>query len=770
MGIIPCITKPTRISKTSATLIDQMYINNKLFNNMTSEIILSDTSDHLPCLIILGVSTKKVLTTHTITGRCVTDHTVNQLIQYLNLFDWSNLNMYDTEQSFDMFMNVLNTGMDNYMPEVTKTLPSKKIIREPWVTKGIVNCVRKCKRLYSKSLNTNMIQDRTKYVEYRNVLNKAKRNAKCMYYNNFFVENYGNVKKSWKMLNKLIGRSNDKSCIPDCILHNGNKISDVNEMSENYNLFFGTIGKCYAEKIPKAVKSFKDYLGTKCPTEIEFKETTPLTIAKIIKSLPNKKSSGHDEINNVLVKRICNGICAPLSMIVNKSMSEGKVPDTLKKAIVIPLYKGGDKKFITNYRPISLLPVFSKVLEKVIYEQVYDHMMVTEQLSEFQFGFREKHSCEDCILYLLSKLCRSEKQHTMSLFLDTSKAFDSIPQKILLEKLDHYGIRNMGLKWFRDYFKNRTQHVKINKVVSSEINLEYGIGQGSILGPLVFLITINDIFKVCKYSNLIGFADDVTMFHQYHNAVTLGARIKSDLRRLIDWFRSNKLTLNLDKSSLMVFSNTKFNGFNQISIDNVVIKRVSKCKLLGVIIDENLKWHQHVENLNMKMSSGRYAINSTKNYLPSFIKLRIYHSFVSSHLQYCIKVWGPMLTNGMVNKLQTAQNNCIRSICNLKYNESVTGKHLSLKLLNIRNLIQLNVAKFMYKYEHDLLPISLRGILSGNPVHDYDTRQKDSEYYYKNCIFSQGKKVWENIPTNIRLCPSISSFTRNLKYHLLSNQ
>ena len=764
--IIPCITKPTRICKNTATLIDQIYISNNLFRNMLSSIILCDTSDHFPCVIELNDRKTTPLQSKTITGRLINDENTSRVINYLNNFNWDNLNMFTVDEAFNTFMMVLNNGLDLFMPIKTKVIKPKNVIREPWVSKGLLRSVRKCKKLFKTSMISNQKVDKIKYTEYRNQLNKIKRTARHTYYDKFFTENAFNLKKSWKVLNKLIGRTNDKSGIPNFITVNSSKIYNAQDMCNEFNKFFAGIGEKYAKAIPKSKKDFKDYLGPPNVDELEIRLINPRDIILKIRQLLNKNSFGNDNISNKLTKALCSGICLPLSVIINKSISESKIPKALKCADVVPLYKGGCHDLITNYRPISLLPVFSKLLEKIIYDQVYEFLSNSNQLHDNQFGFRKNRSCEDCVLKLLSQLCSGDKLHHLAVFLDTSKAFDSIPQHILISKLYHYGIRNDCLNWFVDYFKDRTQRVKLSKTYSDCIDMKYGIGQGTILGPLVFLITINDIFNVSKYCDVIGFADDITMYHSYHNAVTLRARIKHDLRILIDWFKANKLTLNLGKSSFIIFSKQRFAGFDAITIDGISINRVNQCTLLGLVVDKNLDWGLHVNKVFSKISSGLYAINSLKRTLPIFVKVRVYRSLVESHLLYGIKCWGPMLSGKLLTKLQVMQNNCIRSITNTKRNSSVRKWFAELGILSISNLVKLNIAKFMYKYENAMLPCCLNNAFIKKSIHEYDTRQSDKKSYLRTCIFSEGSKVWNTIPNDIKKLARLANFQKHLKNYL----
>ena len=331
---IPVITKPTRVTYHTATLIDQIYISAKSFQNVESQIILDDTSDHLPCICIF--KNKKNVKNHevTFTGRNINDVNMSRLIDFLNCYKWENLNMFDTDTAYDTFLNVLNTGMNCFMPLKAITIKGKNVLNEKWITKSLLNCKNKSKKLFVKWKKSGKHCDEETYINYRNTLNRTKRHAKFMYYDNAFKETMNDSKKSWKLLNKLIGRTSDKSSIPDYIIANDKKIFNIKEMSNKFNHSFGGVGKAYAEKIPKPKKSFTEYLGEKRSTRFNFIPTSPADIAEILKSLKNKTSSGYDMLTNKFVKKLMIGICTPLSIIVNKSLNEGVMPSSLKKAEV----------------------------------------------------------------------------------------------------------------------------------------------------------------------------------------------------------------------------------------------------------------------------------------------------------------------------------------------------------------------------------------------------------------------------------------------------
>ena len=283
--------------------------------------------------------------------------------------------------------------------------------------------------------------------------------------------------------------------------------------------------------------------------------TTPGDIIAIISSFKSKTSSGHDGVSSKLVKDLKYALSFPLSIIINNSLAMGLVPNMAKLAKIIPIYKAKDKKDISNYRPISLLPVVSKILKKVVHKNLYTFLEKNKVIYASQYGFRKNRSTVNAITELVCHITNAieNKQNTLSVFLDLSKAFDTIDHNILLHKLEFYGVRGLALNWFQSYLTDRKQYVLYNNVQSQTLDITCGVPQGSVLGPLLFLIYVNDIANCLTHSKLISFADDTTVFLSSKCINDLYKNMNSDLDDLTNWFKANRLALNVNKSNCMLF-------------------------------------------------------------------------------------------------------------------------------------------------------------------------------------------------------------------------
>jgi hypothetical protein len=338
--------------------------------------------------------------------------------------------------------------------------------------------------------------------------------------------------------------------------------------------------------------------------------------------MQNKSSAGHDRLNNKLIKGIKEGITLPLTIIFNKSIEKGNIPDSLKLAEIKPIYKGkGSKLDCQNYRPISLLPSISKILEKIIYNRLLEYLENNNLLDENQYGFRKNRSTIDAITNLIGHITSNHenKKISLALFIDMSKAFDTIDHNILIYKLQKYGITGTALNLIKNYLTNRQQRVKINETISDTQKITHGVPQGSILGPLLFNLYVNDLNSQFKNTKTISFADDTTLYVADNNIEDIYIKTYDNILTLLDWCNANKLSINLSKTNYILFQpNFKINqnDINNIPINNQEIKKVEKTRFLGLQIDEKLNWTDHTQYLTTKLKQSTYLLNNVKEILP----------------------------------------------------------------------------------------------------------------------------------------------------------
>jgi uncharacterized protein YlbG (UPF0298 family) len=341
-------------------------------------------------------------------------------------------------------------------------------------------------------------------------------------------------------------------------------------------------------------------------------------VEKIIKNLKNA-SAGYDGVHAKVVKASYKEFLTPLTHVMNLSLLQGTFPDTMKIAKVIPLYKSGDHMSISNYRPVSILPLFSKILERLMYSRIISFMNRNSILYKYQFGFREGHSTNMALLVLAEQILSAidNGEFVVGVFLDFKKAFDTVNHNIVLNKLYKYGIRGIAHSWIKDYLLNRQQYVSFNYVESSKQNIVCGVPQGSILGPLLFLLYVNDIANISDDIIPIIFADDTNIFMRGRSIENTIQCLNDELSKIVVWLNANKLSLNVSKTHYMVFrsKNRKIEINKDLKINDTLIDLVTSTKFIGVILDSTLKWEQHIQVVKSKIAKELASFVRQENYL-----------------------------------------------------------------------------------------------------------------------------------------------------------
>ena len=330
-------------------------------------------------------------------------------------------------------------------------------------------------------------------------------------------------------------------------------ITNPQEICNQFNICFVNVGPKLASDIKNTGKNYYDYLPDVRSSSMYMKSIVESDIIKIINKFHPNKSAGHDNVGNFIIKKVKSEIVKPLTHIFNLSLSTGVVPEKFKIAKVIPIYKKADFALFSNYRPVSLLPCFSKILERLVFNICVDYINHHEILNDKQFGFRPKHSTYMAIAQLVDKITNAVEKNetTIGIFLDLSKVFDTVDHKILLHKLEH-GFRGIVLEWFKNYLTNRTQYVAFNNCTSNPGNIICGVPQGSILGPLLFILYVNDITYTSNMLEFILFADDTTILYSHKDINSKINVVNKELQEVNNWFKANKLSINASKTNFMI--------------------------------------------------------------------------------------------------------------------------------------------------------------------------------------------------------------------------
>ena len=583
-------------------------------------------------------------------------------------------------------------------------------------------------------------------------------------------------------MKEIIGKTkNTNDSFPRKILINNTEIFKKEQIAKEFNKYFVNVGSNLAAKIPSSEKHFSEYID-KSGVILNEAHLSEKEFQIAFHSIKANKASGYDDINSTVIKSSYDQLFSPLFHICNISLKYGCFPDKMKIAKIKPLFKADETELVSNYRPISVLPVFSKLLERIMYNRIYDHVTTNSLLYEKQFGFQKQSSTEYAILQLSIEILKSfeENKYTLGVFIDLSKAFDTVNHDILLTKLKYFGIKNTYIDWFKSYLENRKQFVSYdNNKQSSLLSITCGVPQGSILGPLLFLLYVNDLYMASNVIKPIMFADDTNLFFSHKNIKELFKTMNQELINIQQWFNANKLSLNIKKTKYSFFHSLGLQDkiplqLPKLEINSISIKRESVMKFLGVLLDENMTWKNHISCIENKISKNIGILYKVRGVLNKMCMKQLYFSFIHSYLNYGNIAWAS--TNK--SKLKTLLRKQKHAARLINFKDKLTHAKpllLDMKALNIYQLNIFQILIFMQKVKTQHIPYVFTNsfkIYSNK----YNTRTTNTTFYKpffrtKTSQFSitfRGPHIWNSLISNELLNLSFNTF-RNKTKHLCLN-
>ena len=780
--LLPTINIPTRLTSSSKTLIDNIFCN---FSdpNLVSGNIITSISDHLPQFLI----TSDIKCNSPINEHSFRDWSkFNQeqfLLDYFDI-DWDEtlkINKQDVDTSFNSFLTAINNIIDKHVP--IKICKNKKYLLKlkPWISPGIVKSMAIRDKLYKTFIHCKnpikklTFEDRYKY--YRNSIVSLCRISKMSYYKKFFNTNINNSKKIWCEINSLINNKS-KSNNVKCILIDNVMNSKPASIAKAFNSYYSKVADSIRRKIPKSYRHFSYFLPSPNANSIFLKHCDPDEVMFNICMLNLEKASGPNSIPGKILELLKHEICHPLSDLINLSFTTGVFPSALKVAKVVAVYKNkGSPLLCSNYRPISLLSNIDKIFEKILYERLQSFLTKNKILYPQQFGFRKSYSTSHAVLSITQKIydALESGKYAYAVFVDLQKAFDTVDHSILLSKLNHYGVRGLPLSLFKSYLTGRSQFVSVSGVNSTSSRIKHGVPQGSVLGPLLFLIYINDLSCAIRHGDVMHFADDTNLLHINSSLPLLQKLCEKDLRHLCSWLSSNKISLNASKTEFLCFkpytnaNNIKYSNFTcRLKIQRNVIHPSKFLRYLGVLLDQDLSWKPQIELVKSKLKRANGYLSKLRHYLPRPILIQAYYALFHSHLSYCSQIWAQPAP--VLKPICSLQNKAARLLTFSHFKSDASPLFSDLHLLRFTDLVQIQNIVFLQKVRSFpfMLPPALIDNLDFDLAHFRATRGLSTglinKFHYStvkyglNSIRSHSIRSWNSFLSQSRKSFLQSSF------------
>ena len=608
---------------------------------MHSGVILNDLSAHFPIFSSLSfnVCSAESNSKKPSTQNCFNYSKIDEFKLFLSEKLENINNEHNPDAIADRIIEVYKEGINKY--SYRKFLSRKNDPRKPWMTPALVISVAHKNTLFKEKLKHPSPDNTVKYIWYRNTLNKLLRSAKRAYYQSEFAKHTGNTKETWKTLQTLIKSKSKTDEVPNQIAdENGDLLSEDVDIAEKFNSFFTEIGERLRENIPSS--SFDPLqLIPNIKAEMDLESTTEEEIISIVQGL-NNVGPGADSISSKIFKLSYQAIMRHILHLFNTCLESGIFPSTLKVAIIKPIFKSGDCHLINNYRPISILPFMSKILEKLIYHRLIKHLEENNIIHENQFGFQKNKSTFMPILLLQDAITRAfeEGEFALGLYIDIRKAFDTVNINLLLKKLHNYGIRHKSHGMLSSYLSGRTQSVKIRNSYSAYNDVTMGVPQGSILGPILFLIYINDLPKLNDDMTCLSYADDTAIIFKSKSINHLQAKVNALLEQISEWFHANSLSLNVSKTYSQHYTTRSSEFKLDVKINNFPVEEKDNIRYLGVLIDKSMKFTKHIEHISGIIGRNIGIISRVRFYIDKKTTHLLYNSLILPYLNYCCMIWG----------------------------------------------------------------------------------------------------------------------------------
>ena len=632
-GLRHLIKYPTRYSRDKNSILDNIFTNSDFINNCgVCDVNLSDHQ-----LILLTRKKAKVIKDKcTFTGRSYRNYNLNNFQNKIMNADWS---VFDGELTvtgkWNEMLKIIYKNIDAMCP--LKTFRVKQV-KEPWITPPLLELI-KDKDIAMKRAKRRNDPELWKLAKtLRNRCTKRLRDARADFIKDNLDNNMGDTKKFWKNIQNVIPNSSTRSKGSFDLFDKDKNTMVGHDDTANYiNRFFTGIGPKLAQQYNKPW-SFK---GTEPDSTLEDITTDVDEVLKLCKGININKSSGINHLSSEIIRDAFLVSPNKVVELFNLSFNLSEIPDEWKIAKVTPLPKSGNSKDVSNLRPVSILALPSKLIEKIVHNRVYNHCEINKLLDDKQRGFRPGHSTISTTSFFLNDLysAMNNNEATIAVYIDAMKAFDTVNHKILIDKLRFFGIKGRCANWLKDYLNNRKQCTIANGIISELQLIKCGVPQGSVCGPLLFLLYINDISNSLKKCKVSLYADDTVLYYSSNNLDLAIQTVQKDLLELSNWCSINKLTINCKKTKYCIYGMRSIvkkskNVDILLSLNNVILDRVCSYKYLGFILDDQLNLNKHVSEMVNIVSHKLYLLSRIRRYLTKNACITVFKTMVLSIMEY----------------------------------------------------------------------------------------------------------------------------------------
>ena len=765
------IKEPTRITPNSSTLIDLIFVSSA-DTVLDSGVLDPVCSDHCPVFVTLK---EPIKSKSTIYKRKVYDYNlaeIDDIANELNTFDWETIfSKDDINCVASDFTDVMIELCDKHIPNKIVTIRPQDA---PWMNNLTRKLMRKRNRFHKIAKRRNLPSDWANFRSLRNKVISSIRNAKKQYVSKIDdrINNEHGTKTWWRLIKHYLKTKQKINSIPS-IIHNDIMYEDSTEIANIMNEFFTS-----QTSVPSPNKDIPEY-NSNINNPLSEIHINPHEVYDILYSVDTTKATGPDGISNKFLKMNASLLAAPAAQLFNLSLKQKIFPTIWKEASVVPIYKKGERSKCSNYRPVALTSCFAKILEKCIFKHVFNYLRDNNMLSDLQSGFMPGDSTVNQLTYLYDFIAGAldKGKEIRAVFCDVSKAFDKVWHKGIIQKLKRCGIRGDLLDWFESYLENRLQCVVINGYTSDTRPVFAGVPQGSVLGPLLFIVYINDITEDIN-SNIRLFADDTSLYIIIDDPIENAACLNDDLQIIADWANTWQVTFNPEKTESIHFTR-KVHKIIQpdLIMSNSIIKEVESHKHLGLNLQNDCLWNSHICEIVEKITPMINCLRSLKYRLTRQTLETMYQHFILPTFDYCCHIWDNC-SKQQAQILEKLHLDALRTICGAVRGTSHNKiyEETNFQCLSSRR----NVQKLLmfYKMVNKLTPVYLSDLIPPriSDITDYCLRdcsrfqtKKCNTVTYEKSFLPDTVKLWNSLPDNVKQSETLGSFKKKINQYPISN-